>query len=684
MLKFYHNSFSPYSHCVWIAIQVKKISVELVTYSATDPYSIELFDYIPTIIDDGFEIADSLDILDYLEAKYPTPALLPKDPKALATVKMVATISINHLLPAVTPWLAEMMGWTKSNETPRQRKAQTKALATCNAHQESERSQLEQSERQILSVLTLLENLLTENIYFGGDRITLAEVVAGTVIPLLPTLGISLDDFPLLKVWSLRLTKWSAWVETQPQWQRERQFSARSSGREITSLHKPIATLSQFESQPAFNLQVVKQAFSVNFQYEVHFTKNLFAIDNPLLARTIARSEIKLPKKVMIPTDAFASNSLRDAGALAPSADWRLSSNGDKGTRIKKAIAVVDAGLLTHYPQLLTQIKDYARQWADCFRLEIEPITVLAGEAAKNNPQLASQIYAAIEQARLCRHSYLLAIGGGAVLDMVGYAAATAHRGIRLIRVPTTVLAQNDSGVGVKNSINAFGKKNFLGTFAPPYAVLNDVEFLTTLEDRDWRSGVAEAIKVALIKDADFFAFIAAKARAIASRNLDVMSQIVYRCAQLHLQHIATSGDPFEAGSSRPLDFGHWAAHRLEHLTDYRLRHGEAVAIGIALDCTYSYLHNLLPYGQWQQILITLNALGFNLYVPELAWRKEPHSLFSGLTEFREHLGGELTLMLLQQIGWGIEVHEVNIMLYEQAVVELREFTNARAMAISG
>ncbi|PSB05940.1 hypothetical protein C7B62_24090, partial [Pleurocapsa sp. CCALA 161] len=415
MLKFYHNSFSPYSRCVWIAIQAKKISVELVTCSATDPYSIELFDYIPTIVDDGFEIADSLDILDYLEAKYPTPALLPKDPKALATVKMVATISINHLLPAVTPWFAEMMGWTKSNETLRHRyakryakalasrrplgKAQTKALATCNAHQESDRSQLEQSERRILSVLTLLENLLTENIYFGGDQITLAEVVAGTVIPLLPNLGISLNDFPLLKVWSLRLTKWSAWVETQPQWQRDWQFSARSSVRGITSLHKS-ATFSQFESQPAFNLPIVKQAFSVNFQYEVHFTKNLFAIDNPLLARTIAGSEIELPKKAMSPTDAFASNSLRDAGALAPSADWRLSSNGDKGTRIKKAIAVVDAGLLTHYPQLLTQIKDYARQWADCFRLEVEPIAVLAGEAAKNNPQLASQIYAAIEQAR--------------------------------------------------------------------------------------------------------------------------------------------------------------------------------------------------------------------------------------------------------------------------------------------
>ena len=93
----------------------------------------------------------------------------------------------------------------------------------------------------------------------------------------------------------------------------------------------------------------------------------------------------------------------------------------------------------------------------------------------------------------------MVAIGGGAVLDAVGYAAATAHRGVRLIRVPTTVLSQDDSAVGVKNGINAFGKKNFVGSFAPPHAVLNDFDLLRTLQDRDWRAGISEAVKVALL-----------------------------------------------------------------------------------------------------------------------------------------------------------------------------------------
>ncbi|MEO0947877.1 MAG: 3-dehydroquinate synthase, partial [Cyanobacteria bacterium J06641_5] len=343
----------------------------------------------------------------------------------------------------------------------------------------------------------------------------------------------------------------------------------------------------------------------------------------------------------------------------------------------KNVVCVIDGGFLSHWRGIVREINAYAERYSDQFTLKSEPIVVPGGEASKNEPQLITELHEAFDTARLCRHSYVVAIGGGAVLDMVGYAAATAHRGIRLVRVPTTVLAQNDSGVGVKNSINTFGKKNFLGTFAPPFAVLNDFNFLTTLDDRDWRSGLAEAIKVALIKDADFFESLAESASALAKRDMPAMQQAIYRCAQLHLDHIANSGDPFEMGSSRPLDFGHWAAHRLEFLTDYGLRHGEAVAIGMALDCTYSYLIGCLSEGEWKQILGVLQALGFSLYVPELDEQLDdpthPRSLFRGLAEFREHLGGELTLVLLEEIGRGKEVHTVELDLYRQAIALLRE-----------
>src|SRR5205823_1041917 len=143
-------------------------------------------------------------------------------------------------------------------------------------------------------------------------------------------------------------------------------------------------------------------------------------------------------------------------------------------------------------------------------------------------------------------------------------------------------------------------------------------------------------------------------------------------CAQLHLDHIATSGDPFESGSSRPLDFGHWAAHKLEQLSHYALRHGEAVAIGIALDSTYSYLAGLLPKRDWQRILGLFSALGLAVYTHELSWRRHDQSdsycIFNGLSEFREHLGGQLTLPLLERIGRSIEVHKVDEQLMSRSI----------------
>lgn len=379
----------------------------------------------------------------------------------------------------------------------------------------------------------------------------------------------------------------------------------------------------------------IRQAFSVPYRYDVHFTQNLFQSDNPLLADVV-------------------------------SAEGR-----------GKVLFVVDAGLLSHR-SLLEEISAYAQHHAEKIKLSSPPLVVPAGEAAKNDPALVGQLCMLIAATGICRHSYVVAVGGGAVLDLVGYAAAISHRGIRLIRVPTTVLAQNDSGVGVKNGVNAFGKKNFLGTFAPPYAVINDFSFLQSLGDRDWRSGVVEAVKVALIKDGAFFEQIERDAQAIARRNSAAMQRLIHRCAQLHVAHIGGYGDPFEQGSSRPLDFGHWAAHRLEHLTNYRLRHGEAVAIGIALDVLYSQLSGLIRAEETGRILNVLTQLGFVLWVPELSIHLDdpahPQSLFAGMGEFREHLGGELTIMLLWCIGQGVEVHEVDFDRYREAIALMANY----------
>jgi 3-dehydroquinate synthase len=341
-----------------------------------------------------------------------------------------------------------------------------------------------------------------------------------------------------------------------------------------------------------------------------------------------------------------------------------------------RLLVVIDEGVADAHPTMIADVQAYCAAHADALELTAAPLVVPGGEAIKNQAGPVDEIRAAIDVHGVDRHSYVVAIGGGAVLDAVGYAAATAHRGVRLIRVPTTVLAQDDSAVGVKNGINAFGKKNFVGSFAPPHAVLNDYDLLLTLGDRDWRAGISEAVKVALLKDAPFFTWLERNAVALRERSLEAMAWMVHRSAELHLDHIATSGDPFELGSSRPLDFGHWAAHKLEQLSHHELRHGEAVAIGIALDSTYSHLVGSLPAADWRRILELFETVGLPIWAPDMATPGTGGrpAVLAGMEEFREHLGGRLTVMLLERIGSGFEVHELD----EAVILEASDLLRRR------
>lgn len=378
---------------------------------------------------------------------------------------------------------------------------------------------------------------------------------------------------------------------------------------------------------------ILQQSFSVPFRYPVVFTENLFAESQTLFV------------------DQFPE------GQLA------------------RVFFVVDSGVAVCHPGLIQQLKNYVAAYPLKIALVAEPLLVAGGEVCKNDPEAYQQVVEATHLQGIDRHSYIAAIGGGAVLDMVGFAAAISHRGIRLIRIPTTVLSQNDSAVGVKNSINAFGKKNYLGTFTPPFAVLNDFLFLKTLEDRDWSSGISEAIKVALIKDLEFFEWLEKVAPALASREMEPMKEHIIRSAKHHMAHIA-GVDPFEFGSSRPLDFGHWAAHKLEKLSDFRIRHGEAVAIGIALDSAYSFLQGRIEEAELLRIFSLFHTLGLSLYAPEL----QEEALLQGLKEFQEHLGGKLTIMLLDALGTGVEVHEMDSKLIAKALQLLQNWEDRHAL----
>jgi 3-dehydroquinate synthase len=380
----------------------------------------------------------------------------------------------------------------------------------------------------------------------------------------------------------------------------------------------------------------IRRSIQVNWQLRVFFTEDVFAPANLTLKTALAAAA---PRKILIV--------LEDSLALAQ-------------------------------PNLSRQIENYFSAHADVLQLVCPPILIEGGERAKNSPAIVTDILSQIDRFHIDRHSYLIAIGGGALLDVAGFAAATAHRGVRHVRIPTTTLSQADSGVGVKNGINAFGKKNFIGTFAPTFAVINDFNLLATLNPRDKRAGYIEAVKVACIRDKIFFEQIERDAEKLISFEPAAMKNLIRRCAELHLEHIATSGDPFETGSARPLDFGHWAAHKLEQLSNFQIPHGEAVAIGIALDVIYSREIGLLEKNSAERILNLLEKLGFKLFACELlnADNANLPTLLSGLEEFREHLGGELTITLLKEIGRGVEVYEMNPKKIVAAIQELQQRSN--------
>ncbi len=376
----------------------------------------------------------------------------------------------------------------------------------------------------------------------------------------------------------------------------------------------------------------IGQQFSVRYSFPVLFTRDAFAPEN-LTLRDVLRSA---------------------------------------GAKQHRVLLALDSNVAAATPGLAALLAAYAEAHAETFFWSGTPFIVRGGEICKNDPVEVHALHQLVVEQKIDRQSFILAIGGGAMLDAIGYAAATAHRGVRLIRMPTTVLGQNDAGIGVKNSVNAFGRKNFLGTFAPPFAVVNDAKFLDTLSPRDKRAGIAEAIKIATIKDAPFLTWMHRERKSLAVFAPAAMEEMIVRCAQRHIEHVG-SADPFETGSARPLDFGHWSAHCLEEMTSAdasgALRHGEAVAIGCALDSLYAFAKGLITQAELSLLFETLEGIGFTLFHEALL----KMNIEEALASFREHLGGEMCITLPDGLGRKRELHEIDLPLMHRCIAQLAE-----------
>ena len=343
---------------------------------------------------------------------------------------------------------------------------------------------------------------------------------------------------------------------------------------------------------------------------------------------------------------------------------WKDVLSGLEGA----CVAFVDSGVASAWPEVAERLHACVHEGGQG-RLRLAAVeTMPGGERCKDGMHEANRVLQACFDHGISRRGAVIAVGGGAVLDAAGFGAAMAHRGVPLLRLPTTTLAQDDSAMGVKCGVNAFGQKNAVGAFAAPHAVLCCRRLLGSLPQEHWIGGFSEAVKIALLRDSGLLDRIERDAATIVARDLDTAWPVIQRSAWLHREHILGGGDPFELGSGRPLDHGHWAAHRLESLSGWTLPHGQAVAVGLALDACLAHVMGLLSAETRDRVLRVLGALGLPVRHPLL----EPADrLAEGLEQFRQHLGGALAVPLLREVGRCEDVAEVPRMAVNEAVRRL-------------
>ena len=287
--------------------------------------------------------------------------------------------------------------------------------------------------------------------------------------------------------------------------------------------------------------------------------------------------------------------------------------------------------------------------------VDVVEIILPDGEQYKNS-EILNTIYDALIQARCERTTTLIALGGGVIGDLTGYAAATYLRGVPFIQIPTTLLSQVDSSVGGKTGINHPQGKNMIGAFYQPQLVLIDTETLKTLPQRELSAGIAEVIKYGLIRDADFFDWLEVSIEKLMALDEATVSEAVYRSCQNKAEVVAA--DEREAGERALLNLGHTFGHAIENAMGYGVwLHGEAVAAGTLMAADLSLRMGWLKVEDVQRIKAIFNAAGLKQQPPAL-----------GVDQYLDLMGldkkvqdGKIRLVLQQAIGESVMTSDYNV-----------------------
>ncbi len=331
---------------------------------------------------------------------------------------------------------------------------------------------------------------------------------------------------------------------------------------------------------------------------------------------------------------------LIDSGVLKD-----LSDLIEPFAKTRKFVAIVtDENLLDLYARDI-QAQLQKQGW------EVALISVKAGESSKSWPVL-SQVADDLLAARVERDDLVIALGGGVVGDLVGFAASILRRGVRFIQVPTSLLAQVDSSVGGKTGINSAHGKNLIGAFYQPELVVIDTDVLTTLPEREFLAGYGEVAKYGLLGDSEFFDWLDEKHNQIKGLEPETIAQMIAHCCQIKADIVAR--DEKERGDRALLNLGHTFGHALEKVTGYsdRLLHGEGVAIGCGLAFDLSHNMGFCDANAGKKLRAHFEKMGMKAYIHEIEGAGiEAKDILEAMYQDKKVKSGQLTFILANEIG---------------------------------
>lgn len=275
---------------------------------------------------------------------------------------------------------------------------------------------------------------------------------------------------------------------------------------------------------------------------------------------------------------------------------------------------------------------------------QVDVFSFPAGEASKTLDTVRD-LYAFLIGRQYDRKDLLIALGGGVVGDITGYAAATYLRGIDFIQVPTTLIAQSDSSIGGKTGVDFDGYKNMVGAFYMPRLVYMNIETLKTLDDRQFYSGFAEVMKHGLIRDALFYEWLLDKMYEIHDRDTETLKEMVMRsCA---IKKLVVEKDPTEKGERALLNFGHTIGHAIEKYKNFELSHGECIALGFVAAAYISWKHGLLSMEEYYEIRDMLVPFNLPISIDKI----EPDRIVALTKSDKKMEHGTIRFILLKKIG---------------------------------